>query len=286
MLIEINIVDKHPTVIGSPVIICGNSGYTIDFDFDDEWGDIAYKTARFVYVQNGEVKYQDVPFGTEPCPVPILANTKEVRVGVYAGDLKTTTPAVIPCARSILCGTDQIEEGPTENQYNQIMELLNAEGIGYLTTHKQNKVSWLRDGDIAAMWLGTYKGVEDEDPEGEYPEGGGGGGGEGSVAPLIVTLSEDGWLASHDPISIKEYVESGVDVYLQVGSAYFALSYVAELYAYFTAIYDNGFVDVYRVEPGANVRHYNHSFALTEEGKAEIVADVIAALPVYNGEVV
>lgn len=28
--------------------VCGNSDYVIDFSFDEEWGDYATKTARFV----------------------------------------------------------------------------------------------------------------------------------------------------------------------------------------------------------------------------------------------
>ena len=112
------------------------------------------------------------------------------------------------------------------------------------------------------------------------------GGGGGSVEPLIVMLSEDGTTASHDPYSIKEYAESGVDVYLQIGDNYFALSYTNGVESYFSAVYANGLVDVYKIEAGYLVYNYKHNFALTEEGKAEIVADVIAALPVYNGEVV
>ena len=125
---------------------------------------------------------------------------------------------------------------------------------------------------------------------------GGGGGGGGFVEPLIVTLSEDGGMASHDPLEIKEHIEIGGSVYLQIGGAYFHPSYVTESEAYFHAIYDDGIVDLFEITTGFTVYRYELSLHgntpikgedyWTEEDKAEMVADVIAALPVYNGEVV
>lgn len=167
--LHITVRNKEAAPIGAPLIICGNSDYTIDFDFDAEWDALAIKTARFVWVEDHKVKYTDVVFGEEPCQVPILSNTREVRVGVFAGELHTTTPAVIPCQRSILCGTGQTEADPiTPSQYDQVMALLNAEGVGYLAGAKQNKLGWLTEADLDAMWAGTYAGEEDEDREGTY----------------------------------------------------------------------------------------------------------------------
>ena len=103
MVINISITNKRPTVIGTPVITCGNSDYTITFSFDSEWSGISAKTARFVYAQRGALKFQDVKFSGTTVVVPILSATREVMVGVYAGDLRTTTPARIPCEYSILC---------------------------------------------------------------------------------------------------------------------------------------------------------------------------------------
>lgn len=127
MEIKINVLNKYPSVEGSPVIVCGNSDYTIDFLFDSEWIASAAKTARFVYVQDGEVKYTDVVFTGTTVDVPVLSNTKEVLIGVYEGDLHTTAPVRIPCKKSIRCGTGAPED-PTPSQYDQIIELLNAGG--------------------------------------------------------------------------------------------------------------------------------------------------------------
>ena len=121
--IQISITDKRPQVIGAPVIVCGNSDYTLSFSFDGDWSATGAKTARFVYVQDGEVKYQDVAFTGTTAKVPTLFNIKEVRVGVYAGNLQTSTPVVIPCECSIRCGTAAPSD-PTPSQYDQILKLL------------------------------------------------------------------------------------------------------------------------------------------------------------------
>lgn len=125
MIIEIDIVNKRPAVVGAPVIVCGNSGYTIQFTFDEEWANEALKTARFVYTKAGAVGYQDIVFGGSVVPVPVLSDVREVYVGVYAGELQTTTPARIPCERSILCGTSVEHEEPDPDVYNQILEAVN-----------------------------------------------------------------------------------------------------------------------------------------------------------------
>lgn len=109
MNINISIADKRPTVYSSPVIICGNSDYVITFLFDEEWRELNNKVARFTYTRDGREYFQDEPFTGNVVNVPILSDISEVRIGVYAGNLCTTTPARIPCQRSILCG-DAVEQ--------------------------------------------------------------------------------------------------------------------------------------------------------------------------------
>lgn len=123
--IEIKIENKRATAEGSPVIVCGNKDYWIEFSFDGEWEPEGLKTARFVYLQDGEVKYTDVPFTGSAVTVPVLSNIKEVMLGVFADDIRTTTPARIPCELSIRCGTGAPAD-PTPSQYDQIIALLNA----------------------------------------------------------------------------------------------------------------------------------------------------------------
>lgn len=88
-------------------IVCGNSDYQIEFNFDTEWDAYETKTARFIW--NG--KYKDVVFTGTVCPVPIVANTDKLEIGVYSEELSTTTSAIINCNRSILCNSDVKSEG-------------------------------------------------------------------------------------------------------------------------------------------------------------------------------
>ena len=104
-------------------LICGNSGDSIQFDFDGEWDAYLTKTARFRYRVNGTEQYTDVLFTGTECAVPVLRNVTETAVGVYAGDIRTTTPARIPCAPCITDGAPQHAD-PAPDVYDQLMEYL------------------------------------------------------------------------------------------------------------------------------------------------------------------
>lgn len=103
--------------------ICSNSDFVVNFNFDSEWEAYETKTARFSH--NGG--YIDVVFSGSQCAVPIIKDTYCFFVGVYAGNLHTTTPARVPCKLSILCGSSA-PAAPTDDVYNQIMERLNELG--------------------------------------------------------------------------------------------------------------------------------------------------------------
>lgn len=117
------VIEVKSKIAHSPkdIIVCGNSGYEIQFNFDEEWNDHLTKTARFIV--NGD-RTIDVVFEGDTVQVPILQNALYVSVGVYAGDLVTTTPALIKCEKSILCGGGTPEE-PTPDVYSQIISVLN-----------------------------------------------------------------------------------------------------------------------------------------------------------------
>jgi hypothetical protein len=101
-------------------IVCGNSDYTLKFTFDEEWAEYEVKTARFY--SNGEP--EDVVFKGDECPVPVMERADGVFIGVFAGDLKTTTKAYIPCERCILCLGGRVKE-PTPDVYAQLMKMIN-----------------------------------------------------------------------------------------------------------------------------------------------------------------
>lgn len=120
----INVADKIATVVDAPVIICGNSDYVIDFTFDSKWDEYVEKTARFKFKKDGKKAYIDVLFSGTRCNVPILSNIDMVEIGVYAGNLSTTTGARVDCEKSILCG-DGVHTPPPEDVYNQLLETFN-----------------------------------------------------------------------------------------------------------------------------------------------------------------
>lgn len=122
--INITVAEKIATNTTPGVaIVCGNSDYSVNFTFDSEWEPGTVRTARFMYYKNGQAMHQDVIFNGDTVAVPVLSNIDFVYVGVYAGDLRTTTPAKVLCDRSILCGSSAHEE-PPEDVYNQFMAML------------------------------------------------------------------------------------------------------------------------------------------------------------------
>jgi lysophospholipase L1-like esterase len=120
-IIRIYVTNKIAGAIGSPVIVCGNSDYQISFTFDAEWDAYYEKTARFVFMKDGIEKNIDVLFAGTVCQVPILTDIDKVTIGVYAGELRTTTGAEVRCKRSVLCGFEFHKE-PETDVYNQILE--------------------------------------------------------------------------------------------------------------------------------------------------------------------
>lgn len=123
MIINITVADRRASLEGTPAIVCNNTGYFIKFAFDDEWGAWTVKTARFAWVAGGKLQHTDVIFTGDTVEVPLLSGTNEVKVGVFEGELYTTTPARIYCERSIRCyGGEPAEEYP--GQYDHIMALL------------------------------------------------------------------------------------------------------------------------------------------------------------------
>lgn len=58
---------------------------------------------------------------------PVITNTYAFHIGVFAGDLHTTTPVRVPCRKSILSSAS-IHVDPTPDVYDQLMELI--KGLG------------------------------------------------------------------------------------------------------------------------------------------------------------
>ena len=114
--------------------------------------------------------------------MPVISDTYKLHVGVFAGNLSTTTAAYVPCKKSILCGGG-VPAAPAEDVYNQIMELLNkgggnslpetAEPLKQLVTDADGNVAW--EDRLAYKYSTTEKGyinvvqeAELVDMEGQY----------------------------------------------------------------------------------------------------------------------
>lgn len=132
--ISITVRDKIAKTEGSPDIVCGNNDYTVVFDFDSEWDAYDLKTMRVLWIDitTGTPRYIDVPFDDNSAVIPAVYNAYEIAVGIYAGDIRTTTPARIPCDRCITDGS-VVHEAPSASVYEQIIDLLEkmAHPVGF-----------------------------------------------------------------------------------------------------------------------------------------------------------
>lgn len=117
--IEITIRNKVARQTNKTVYTCGNSDFVVIFDFDEEWNGFKVKTARFIH----SAGYTDVVFEGNQCGVPIISGTHNIKVGVFAGNLSTTTPAHVGARKSILCESGT-PAPPSEDAYSQLIEMI------------------------------------------------------------------------------------------------------------------------------------------------------------------
>ena len=114
--INITVREKSARADDRARIVCGNSDYAVRFDFDEEWEAYDLKTTRFI-TEGGF--FTDVQFTGSDCAVPVLTGTRTLLVGVFAGDVRTTTPYIpaIPC----ITDTGGIPAAPPPDVYAQLM---------------------------------------------------------------------------------------------------------------------------------------------------------------------
>lgn len=123
--ITIRVRNRIAEAVGSPEIICGNDGYNLLFDLDEEWSAQEIKTARIAWTDtfSGQPRHTDVPFILGFAAIPAIADAYEVRIGLYSGNIMTTTPATVPCVRCITDG-ETYHEDPEPDTYAALLELL------------------------------------------------------------------------------------------------------------------------------------------------------------------
>ena len=123
---NISVKNKRAKNLSKIPYVCGNKDYRVAFDFDDDWNQYPIKTARFVTADG--TPYEETVIDNQ-CKFPQIMDTFRADVGVYAGDLVTTTPAVVECLRSIRSGTGATPEVPEPDRYDQMMEAINADAL-------------------------------------------------------------------------------------------------------------------------------------------------------------
>ena len=127
--ILISVQNRQAIQTNSTAYICGNGDYGVHFSFDDEWNDYPIKTARF----QSEGWFTDVLFRGDVCPMPALEHIRKLEVGVYAGNIQTTTPArvfVQPGIRSVWGSPEE----PVPSVYDQMMEAIQSTGVSLRQT--------------------------------------------------------------------------------------------------------------------------------------------------------
>lgn len=121
-IINVTIRNKIATA-DKTIYVCGNTDFMVNFDFDAEWDAFSVKTVRFI---NGD-EYVDILMDGNQCAMPLFSNTNTIKVGVFAGDLRTTTSAFIMAQKSILCGGSGTPKVEQPDIYSQLLDQLNEE---------------------------------------------------------------------------------------------------------------------------------------------------------------
>ena len=121
--IDIIIRNKTASAVNPPCIVCGNSDYNVKFDFDEEWQAHNNKIGVFAYNRCGEWRSENVLFEGDTCPVPALHGVRSVWIGVTAGDVRTSTPADVPCRMGATDFSDT-DEPPSADVWGQILAKL------------------------------------------------------------------------------------------------------------------------------------------------------------------
>lgn len=141
MDINISVKNKIATADES-VIVCGNSDYTVRFELDGEWAGHETKTMR-VDMLNGS--YSEVMFDGESCPLPVIRDRTRIAIGIYAGEIRTTTPAVLRCEKCIT-DAEGVTASPAPDVYSQLLRRLNDfDGYWLPEVAENGDLSWSRE---------------------------------------------------------------------------------------------------------------------------------------------
>ena len=127
--IHISVRNRVACQMDKTVYLCGDGDFRAVFDLDGEWSELPVRTARF-QTENG---YTDVIFRGDSCPVPAIHYARKLEIGIYSGNLKTTTPARVSIRDGIRAAWGTPED-PAPSIYDQLMDMLMDSYVDLETT--------------------------------------------------------------------------------------------------------------------------------------------------------
>ena len=120
---EIVVTVKNKMAVGDgSVIVCNNSDYVVRFVLDSEWDALALRTMRIVY---DSYTHTDIAFSGDTVALPTIIDRTSIGIGLYSGDIHTSTCAMFDCERSVMGKNSHAVEPPSSDVYNEIVEMIN-----------------------------------------------------------------------------------------------------------------------------------------------------------------
>ena len=129
--IHIAVQDRRAFQTNKTAYLCGDGDFVAVFSLDAEWEELPVRTARF-QTENG---CTDVIFQGDRCPVPVIPYARKLEIGIYAGNVRTTTPACVALREGIRAAWGA-PENPTPNVFDQVMERLMDSAVELETTQE------------------------------------------------------------------------------------------------------------------------------------------------------
>ena len=120
---EIVVTVKNKMAVGDgSVIVCNNSDYVVRFVLDSEWDALALRTMRIVY---DSYSHTDIAFSGDTVALPTIIDRTSIGIGLYSGDIHTSTCAMFDCERSVMGKNSHAVAPPSSDVYNEIVGMIN-----------------------------------------------------------------------------------------------------------------------------------------------------------------
>ena len=176
---EIVVTVKNKMAVGDgSVIVCNNSDYVVRFALDSEWDALALRTMRIVY---DSYTHTDIAFSGDTVALPTIIDRTSIGIGLYSGDIHTSTCAMFDCERSVMGNNSHAVAPPSSDVYNEIVEMINdgrlkgdngadgtngadgangADGVTFTpSVDSAGNLSWTNDGGLSNPATVNIKGA-------------------------------------------------------------------------------------------------------------------------------